>query len=88
MPEYFFFNAFLEMVAVCQAQIESGRKTWASKGESRTETQTFLLLGSLMHEGPEKASSLVTTHTVNQNDNNNNNDNSKENKLSTSHAVY
>ena len=52
------------MVAVCQAQIESGRKTWASKGESRTETQTFLLPGSLTHEGPEKASFLVTTHRM------------------------
>lgn len=59
----------------------------ASKGESRTKTQTFLLPGSLTPEGPEKASFLVTTHTVDKNDKNNN-DNSKENKLSPSRAVY
>ena len=76
------------MVDVCQAQIESGRKIWASKRESRTKTQTFLLPGSLMHEGPEKSSFLGrTTHTVNQN-NNNNNKNSNENSLSTLSAVY
>ena len=55
--------------------------------ESRTKTQTFLLPGSLTHEGPEKASFLGrTTHAVNQN--NNNNENSNENLLSTSCAVY
>lgn len=75
------------MVAVCQAQIESGRKTWASKRESRTKTQAFLFPPSSTYEGPEKASFLGTTPVVNQNDNNTK-DNSKENKLSTSRAVY